>query len=58
MDKTVREKMIKEIINNIPNWDTDEIVKFCQELAEASLPHAPDELIEEMYSNIGGESIN
>lgn len=58
MDKIAREKMIREIVNNIPNWDIDDIISFCKELAEASLPHAPDEIIQQMYNDIGGESIN
>ncbi len=58
MDKTVKEKMIKEILNSFEYWDKDDLVECLQDIMKDTLPQEPDEVIQEMYNDIGGESIN
>ena len=50
--------MIQEIVDDIANWDHEDILECLQEVTKDNLDQEPDEIIEEIYNDLDGNLLN
>jgi len=58
MDRILRAKMIQAIVDDIENWDSKDILECLKEVTKDNLEQETDEIIEEVYNDLGSEFLN